>query len=169
MDDMAGKDVGIGKNEADGGRPVFHTVTDKVKGFVAASKIKSGICVVYSRHTTCAVIIDEDSFDKAYTGRTYLQQDLADVFEKIIPTCRKEGQYMHPGPELTVFAAEHGEDKPGTLNTDAHLRSSILGRSETIPIINGKLELGEFGHIYFVDFDQTRPRERTVIVQILGE
>ena len=150
-------------------RPAFHTVTEKVKEIAVQSKVKSGICVVYSRHTTCAVMIDEDSFDKAYTGLTYLQQDLADVFEKFIPQCRKEGQYMHPGPELTTFAAEHGEDKPGTLNTDAHLRSSIMGRSETIPITNGSLELGEFGHIYFVDFDHTRARERTVTVQIIGE
>ena len=151
-----------------GGRPTFHTVTDKVKELLAKAEAKNGICVVYSRHTTCAVIIEEDSFDLSYTGLTYLQQDLADVFERIIPTCRKEGQYMHPGPELTVFAAEHGEDKPGTLNTDAHLRSSILGRSESIPIKNGQLELGEFGHIYFIDFDHTRPRERTVTVQIMG-
>ena len=152
-----------------GMRPTFHTVTGRVKEIVARERIKSGICIVYSRHTTCAVIIDEDSFDKAYTGLTYLQQDLADILEKIIPTCRKEGQYMHPGPLLTVFSGEHGEDKPGTLNTDAHLRSSILGRSESIPIINGELELGEFGHIYFVDFDHTRPRERSVTVQIVGE
>ena len=152
-----------------GGRPTFHTVTDQVKDIVIRSGVKSGICVVYSRHTTCAVMIDEDSFDKAYTGLTYLQQDLADVFEKIIPICRKEGQYMHPGPKLTVYAAEHGEDKPGTLNTDAHLRSSIMGRSESIPVIDGDMELGEFGHIYFVDFDHTRARERQVSVQIIGE
>lgn len=152
-----------------GQRPTFHTITDRVKQIVADANLQSGICVVFSRHTTCAVMIDEDSFDKAYTGLTYLQQDLADVFEKIIPTCRKEGQYMHPGPELTVFAAEHGEDKPGTLNTDAHLRSSIMGRSETIPIVDGALELGEFGHIYFVDFDHTRARERQVTIHIIGE
>ena len=150
-------------------RPTFHTVTDRIKEIIAREQIKSGICVVYSRHTTCSVIIDEDSFDRAYTGLTYLQQDLTDVLENIIPQCRKEGQYMHPGPELTVFAATHGEDKPGTLNTDAHLRSSILGRSESIPIINGSLELGKFGHIYFIDFDHTSSRERTVIVQIIGE
>lgn len=152
-----------------GQRPTFHTITDAVKGIVKRSGIQSGICLVYSRHTTCAVMIDEDSFDKAYTGLTYLQQDLADIFERIIPTCRKEGQYMHPGPELTVFAAEHGEDKPGTLNTDAHLRSSIMGRSESIPIVAGELELGEFGHIYFVDFDHTRARQRQVSVQLIGE
>ena len=152
-----------------GSRPTFHTVTESVREIVEQEQIKNGICVVYSVHTTCAVIIDEDSFDRAYTGLTYLQQDLDDVLEKIIPTCRKEGQYMHPGPILTEFSAEHGEDKPGTLNTDAHLRSSILGRSESIPIIDGVVQLGEFGHIYFVDFDHTRPRERSVTVQIIGE
>ncbi len=154
--------------QSTGMRPTFHTVTDQVKDILAETGVQSGICVVFSRHTTCAVLIDEDSFDRAYSGLTYLQQDLTDVFEKIIPTCRKEGQYMHPGPELTVFAAKHGEDKPGTLNTDAHLRSSIVGRSESIPIIDGQLQLGDFGHIYFIDFDHTRPREREVIVQIVG-
>ncbi len=152
-----------------GMRPTFHTVTNEVKQILEKSQITSGMCIVYSRHTTCAVCIDEDSFDVAYTGLTYLQQDLADVMESIIPTCRREGQYMHPGPKLTVFSAEHGEDKPGTLNTDAHLRSSIMGRSEMIPVIDGKLELGEFGHVYFIDFDHTRARERTVIVQLFGQ
>ena len=152
-----------------GKRPTFHTVTDTVKEIITRSGVQSGICLVYSRHTTCAVMIEENSFDLAYTGLTYLQQDLTDVFEAIIPTCRKEGQYMHPGPELTVFSADHGEDKPGTLNTDAHLRSSIMGRSETIPIVDGGLDLGEFGHIYFVDFDHTRARERQVSVHIIGE
>ena len=76
---------------------------------------------------------------------------------------------MHPGPELTEFSRLHGEDKPETLNTDAHLRSVFLGRSETIILIDGKLDLGQFGHIYFVDFDQTRGRERKVQVQIIGE
>ena len=157
------------KLSSPGYKTTFHSVTDQVNEILTRAKIKSGICVVYSRHTTCTVIIDEDSIDRAYTGLTYLQQDLTDVFEKIIPTCRKEGQYMHPGPLATVFADENGEDKPGTLNTDGHLRSSIMGRSESIPVIDGKLELGNFGHIYFIDFDHTRPRERTVVVQIIGE
>jgi len=157
------------KVSSTGLRPSFHTVTEQIKEIVSRAEVRDGICVVFSRHTTCAVIIDEDSMDRAYTGLTYLQQDMTDILENIIPTCRKEGQYMHPGPELTVFSAEHGEDKPGTLNTDAHLRSSILGRSESIPIIGGSLELGEFGHIYFVDFDHTRARERSVTVQVIGE
>ncbi len=152
-----------------GMRPTFHMVTGQVQEIVNQSGIRNGICVVYSHHTTCSVITQECSFDKTYTGLEYLQQDLCDVMERMIPTCRKEGQYMHPGPELTEFSRLHGEDKPQTLNTDGHLRSVFLGRSETIVLIDGKLDLGSFGHIYFVDLDQTCGRERQVQVQIIGE
>ena len=155
--------------QSDGHHPTFHNITDKIKEIVREAGVKEGICTVYSHHTTCSVITQECSYDLAYNGLEFIQQDLVDILERLVPTCRKEGQYMHPGPILTEFSAQHGEDKPGTLNTDAHLRSSILGRSEAIPIINGSLELGEFGHIYFVDFDHTRPRERKVIVQIIGQ
>lgn len=150
-------------------RPTFHTVTGQVKEIVERSEIKNGICVVYSHHTTCSVMIQECSFDTTYTGLEYLQQDLWDVMEKIVPTCRVEGQYMHPGPKLTEFSREHGEEKPETLNTDGHLRSALLGRSETVVLFDGSLDMGSFGHIYFVDFDQTRARTRQVQVQIIGE
>ncbi|MCQ5142964.1 secondary thiamine-phosphate synthase enzyme YjbQ [Enterocloster bolteae] len=155
--------------KSSGMRPTFHMVTGQVQEIVNQSGIRNGICVVYSHHTTCSVITQECSFDKTYTGLEYLQQDLCDVMERMIPTCRKEGQYMHPGPELTEFSRLHGEDKPQTLNTDGHLRSVFLGRSETIVLIDGKLDLGSFGHIYFVDLDQTCGRERQVQVQIIGE
>lgn len=150
-------------------RVTFHTVTRQVKEILARSGIQNGICVVYSHHTTCAVITQEDAFDMAYTGLDYMQQDLVDIMENIIPTCRHEGHYMHPGPKATVFAAENGESKREALNTDAHLRSSIIGRSETIVVVDGQLDLGSFGHIQFIDFDQTHPRQRTVQVQIIGE
>lgn len=155
--------------KSSGMRPTFHMVTGQVQEIVNQSGIRNGICVVYSHHTTCSVITQECSFDKTYSGLEYLQQDLCDVMERMIPTCRKEGQYMHPGPELTEFSRLHGEDKPQTLNTDGHLRSVFLGRSETIVLIDGKLDLGSFGHIYFVDLDQTCGRERQVQVQIIGE
>ncbi len=150
-------------------RPGFHQITKQVKEILDRSKVKNGICVVYSHHTTCSVVTQECSFDTTYTGMEFLQQDLCDIFEKIIPTCKKEGQYMHPGPKLTEFSREHGEDKPETLNTDGHLRSMFMGRSETIIVIDGVLDLGNFGHIYFIDFDQTRGRKRQVQVQIIGE
>ena len=152
-----------------GMRPTFCQITAQVEKIVEECGVQAGICVVYSHHTTCSVVTQECSFDQTYTGLEYLQQDLCDIFEQIIPTCRKEGQYMHPGPKLTEFSKEHGEDKPETLNTDGHLRSMFMGRSETIVIVEGKLDLGKFGHIYFIDFDQTRGRKRQIQVQIIEE
>jgi thiamine phosphate synthase YjbQ (UPF0047 family) len=77
---------------------------------------------------------------------------------------------MHPGPKCAEYCAnELGEALPFTLNTDAHLRSCMLGRSESIPIVEGEVITGEFGRIYFVDFDSTRPRQRHVHVQVVGE
>ena len=147
----------------------FHNVTAQAKELVKKSGVKNGILVVYSHHTTCSVITQECAFDMSMTGLETLQQDLVEVFEQIIPTCRKEGMYLHPGPKALKFAEEHDEDARGCHNTDAHLRSSIIGRSETIVIDDGELDLGEFGFIYFIDFDTTRARQRTVQMMIIGE
>ena len=73
-----------------GHRPAFHTVTDGVRAALERSGVQNGICVVYSHHTTCSVLTQECSFDLAYNGLEYLQQDLVDVLEAIIPTCRRE-------------------------------------------------------------------------------
>ena len=149
--------------------PTFHKITDDVNAIVERSGVKNGICVVYSHHTTCSVMIQECSFDEAYNGLEFLQQDLVDILERLVPTCLKEGQYMHPGPEITAYANSIGESKLECLNTDAHLRSIFFGRSESIVIVDGKLDMGRFGHIYFADFDKTRIRDREVQVQIIGE
>ncbi len=147
----------------------FHNVTAEVKEIVKESGIKDGIVVVYSHHTTCSVITQECAFDMSMTGLETLQQDLVDVCEKMVPTCSREGIYLHPGPKALKFAEEHGEDARGCHNTDAHLISSIIGRSQTIVIDDGEADLGEFGYIYFIDFDKTRARKRTVDVMVIGE
>ena len=147
----------------------FHNVTEQAKIALANSKIKEGIVVVYSHHTTCSVITQEAAFDMSMTGLETLQQDLVEVMENIIPTQHKEGMYLHPGPKALKFAEEHDEDARGCHNTDAHLRSSIIGRSQTIVVEDGKMDLGDFGFIYFIDFDQTRARSRTVQIMVIGE
>jgi secondary thiamine-phosphate synthase enzyme len=149
-------------------RPTFHDVTDEVIKRVGTCGIKNGLVVVYSQHTSCSVFIQEQSDDVNYWGEQYLLQDLVNVLEKIIPTCRTEGQYLHPGPlHIEKATKERGEEAWWSLNTDAHLRSVLLGRSVAVPLIDGKMELGEFGHIYFADFDQIRARERIVRICIV--
>ena len=156
--------------KSDGLHPTFHDVTNQVKEIMASSNVKEGICTVYSHHTTCSVMIQECSHDRTFFNLEYLQQDLCNIMEKLVPTCRVENQYMHPGPKHIDFAMSVNEPGPWTsLNTDAHLRSVFFGRSETIAIEEGKLDLGEFGYVYFVDWDQIRDRKRVVQVVIIGE
>ena len=151
-------------------RPTFHNVTGKVRELSAETGISNGIVLVYSQHTTCSVLIQEQSDDVDYFGEQFLLQDMVQVLEKLIPRCITQGQYLHPGPKhIEIARAERGEEAWWSLNTDAHLRSVLLGRSVTIPIVEGRLELGEFGIIYFADFDQVRARTRTVRITVLGE
>ncbi len=150
-------------------RPTFHDVTAQVEQALARSGIRNGILLVFSQHTTCSVLIQEASDDVNYWGTELLMQDLVNTLEKLIPTCRTEGQYLHPGPKHIEAAAGRDELPSWSLNTDAHLRSVIMGRSQAIPVIDGAMVLGEFGRIYFADFDQVRARERNVRVQIVGE
>jgi secondary thiamine-phosphate synthase enzyme len=150
-------------------RPTFHDVTSEVEGALATSGIRNGILVVFSQHTTCSVLIQEASDDVDCWGTELLMQDLVTVLEGLVPTCRTEGQYRHPGPKHIVAAAGRDELPSWSLNTDAHLRSVILGRSQTVPVVDGAMILGDFGRIYFADFDQVRARERTIRVQVVGE
>lgn len=151
-------------------RPTFHDITDQVADMVGKSGIKDGSVLVYSQHTTCSVLIQEQSDDVTYHGTQLILQDLVNVLVGLVPTCLTEGQYLHPGPKhIEIAGRERNEEAFWSLNTDAHLRSVIMGRSETVPVVDGKMILGEFGRIYFADFDQVRARKRVVQIQIMGE
>lgn len=153
-----------------GRRVSFDDVTERVNEIVKKSEIKNGLVNVFSQHTSCSIFLQEDSEDVTYWNTPLVLQDMINVLEKMIPTCQYEGQYLHPGPIHTKNAMElRDEKKEWLLNTDGHLRSVLLGRSETIPLVDGEMTLGEFGRIYFSDMDQTRERERKVRIQIVGE
>ena len=90
------------------------------------------------------------------------------LMEKPVPTCRVENQYLHPGPKHIAFGDSVGEPGPWTsLNSDGHLRSCLFGRSETVVIENGEMDLGEFGYTYFIDWDRVRARKthRVVVIE----
>ncbi|MEA4945669.1 MAG: secondary thiamine-phosphate synthase enzyme YjbQ [Propionicimonas sp.] len=150
-------------------RPTFDDVTDRVTEIAAGCGLADGLVTVYSQHTTCAVLIQEQSDDVNYWGTQFILQDLVGGLATLFPSCATEGQYLHPGPEhIRIAQAERAEEPVWSLNTDAHLRSVMLGRSVAIPLQDGRLELGDFGRIYFADFDQVRARTRTVRVAIVG-
>lgn len=151
-------------------RPTFEDVTQQVRETIARSGVRNGQVLVFTGHTTCSIQIQEFSDGKSYLGNELIMQDLVTVLSKLVPTCESEHQYLHPcQAHVDTAAAERDELPAWCLNTDAHLRSVIMGRSVTIPIIDGAVQLGEFGCIYFGDWDQIRARERTVIVQVMGE
>jgi len=151
-------------------KPMFHDVMADAVAAVAAAGVSTGTLTVYSQHTTCSVLIQEESHDRTLDGIEHLLQDIVDRLEVLVPVCHHEGQYLHPGPKHLAHATGTlGEEGWWSLNTDAHIRSAIMGRSETIPVVEGRLELGEFGRIYFADFDALRARDRTVHLMVVGE
>lgn len=150
-------------------RPEFFDVTTQFEEFVAGTGVRDGLALAYSAHTSCCVVLQEESEDVTYYGTQLLLQDTLNVFAKIAPPARHEGQYLHPGPIHIRNAGELRDELPEWgLNTDGHIISSILGRSETVPLVDGALVLGEFGRVYFGDLDSVRARTRTVHFQVLG-
>lgn len=160
-----------------GKTPTFFDITDSVKKVIKDSRIQTGICVVISPHTTCSVFFEEFVHDYNQNGEEFLQTDLNNVLKKIIPDNIAEGQYNYPGEKhyQAVASWPNAEsylpdgDRSALFNCDAHLKSTILGSSETFEVDNGQLGVGKTGYVYFVDFDRTRPRERRCKIIVLGE
>ena len=113
-------------------------ITDLIQKTVRESKIKSGICSVYVPHTTAGVTINENADPS-------VRKDIIKELNKVIPF---DDNYSH----LEGNAA-------------AHIKSTLVGASETIMIDNGSLVLGTWQGIFFCEFDG--PRSRKVIVKII--
>ena len=119
-------------------------ITGRVREILDKSKIKEGVVVVFCKGSTAALTTIE--------YEPNLVKDFQEFLEKIIP----QGKGYHHG-------ATWGDD-----NGFSHLRASLIGPSLSLPVEKGKMILGTWQQIVFCDFDN-RPREREVIVKILGE
>jgi thiamine phosphate synthase YjbQ (UPF0047 family) len=91
---------------------MFHDVTAEADAAVSRSGVRMGTLTVYSKHTTCSVIIKEESHDRLFDGTEHLLQDMLDRLEAVVPTCRHEGQYLHPGPRHIHHAVEAWARRP---------------------------------------------------------
>lgn len=150
-------------------RQEFFDVTDEVAAFVTEAGVTEGVIVVSTQHTSCCVIIQEESEDVTYYGTQLILQDTLNALAKIAPPTRHEGQYLHPGPIHIENAAKLRDEHPSWgLNTDGHIISSVLGRSVTVPVRSGQAVLGEFGRVYLGDLDAVRERDRTVVITVMG-
>jgi secondary thiamine-phosphate synthase enzyme len=118
-------------------------LTDGVQDVVRESGVRHGTASVFVPGATAAVTAME--FEPGGV------HDLRETLERLVPT---EGDY------------EHNRLNHDT-NSHAHIRAAIVGPSETVPVHEGRLVTGTWQQVVLVDFDD-RPRERRVIVQVLG-
>jgi secondary thiamine-phosphate synthase enzyme len=118
----------------------FYEITSDIQGIVTASGIKSGICLIFVPHTTAAVTINEHADP--------------DVVEDIIAS-------------LDSIVPSHINYKHAEGNSPAHVKSSLIGTSQSVIVENGNLVLGTWQGIFFCEFDG--PRTRTIFVDVLAK
>ncbi|OLP18003.1 secondary thiamine-phosphate synthase enzyme [Leptolyngbya sp. 'hensonii'] len=127
----------------------IHNITPAIQDLITASSIQNGQALIFSRHTTTALTINENE--------ERLLEDLKVFLRKLAP---ETDRYLHNDLHLRVVPPDEPE------NAHAHLMAMLLSTSEVIPIINGKLALGTWQSILLCDLDG--PRQRTVLCQISG-
>lgn len=128
----------------------FYDLTPTLKEIVKTSSITNGQAIVFSRHTTTALAINE--------WEERLLEDLKQHLRRLAPPSAK---YLHNDLHLRDVPP----DEP--INAHSHLMSMMLSTSEVIPIVDRQLMLGTYQSVLLVDLDG--PRSRTVLVQICGE
>lgn len=132
----------------------FIDFTDDVRAAVVRSEITNGMALVYSPHTTCAVLINELELG--------FLDDFADLLEQLVPA---ERSYRHDDLSARTQNLEDPHEVP---NGHAHCGQALLGAtSQAIPIVDGELLLGHWQRVLFLELD--RARDRKVLIQVMGE
>ena len=124
-------------------RREFINITSQVEKCLEESGITEGLCLVNAMHITASVFINDDE--------SGLHQDFEVWLEKLAPE-KPYAQYRHNGFED---------------NADAHLKRTIMGREVVVAVTGGKLDLGPWEQIFYVEFDGKR--RKRVLVKIIGE
>lgn len=117
----------------------FLDLTDRVLEAVSKSGVKDGLVHVFAPHATGILILTENEQE--------LLNDLRRWLENVVPKSR---DYGHPS------------------NAHSHLRSVLLSPERTLPVVDGRVQLGTWQSLMFVETD-VYPRTRTVVVSVLGQ
>jgi secondary thiamine-phosphate synthase enzyme len=128
----------------------IYNITPQVLNLLQATSIKNGQVIVFSQHTTTALVINENE--------VRLLADIKVYLEKLVPA---SDQYLHNDLHLRDVPP----DEP--INAHSHLMAMMLSTSEVIPVVEGKLALGTWQSVLFVELDGARRRK--VFVQISGQ
>jgi secondary thiamine-phosphate synthase enzyme len=131
--------------------PQFVDITDNVNDVIDASRIADGIAVIFSRHTTAAIKINESEPE--------LIKDMCRFLEEIAPT---EREYHHNNFTVRTVHVESGE-RP---NAHSHCQHLVLSAGETIPVVNGRMQLGRWQRLFLIELDEGK--QRRVSVQVIG-
>ena len=123
-------------------REILVDITAEVEAVAARSGVLDGLVSVYAQGATCAVMIQENRDDS-------VQTDVLHLLRKLIP----KGILLHN--------AQDG-------NGDVHLNAGLVGPSETIPFIEGRLGLSRWQNIFFCEFDGPR-RDRRIVCTVLAD
>jgi secondary thiamine-phosphate synthase enzyme len=130
--------------------PQFIDITDKVREAMARAGLSNGFAVIFSKHTTAAIRINE--------AEPHLICDMAKMLESIAPASIDYAHNRHAHAFST-----NGESPNG----HSHCQQLLLGVSELVPIKNGELVFGQWQRIFLVELDHGRDRE--VVVHMIGE
>jgi len=123
-------------------RETLVDITAQVRAVVSAAGVRNGLVSVYAQGATAAIMIQEN-WDES------VQTDVVNLLRKLIPN----GVWLHD--------AQDG-------NGDAHLKSGLVGASQTIPLIDGELGLSRWQNIFFCEFDGPR-KDRRVVVTLIAD
>jgi secondary thiamine-phosphate synthase enzyme len=126
-------------------------ITERIRELISDSKIQNGFTNIFSKHTTLSIKINENE--------PLLIEDITAFMKNIVD---EEGNYHH---DIISLRTDCPSNEPK--NAKGHLRTLILESSQTIPIIDNKLELGKYQKVFAIE--TSGPRQRQILVQIIGE
>jgi len=118
-------------------------ITRDIASAICESAIRDGLALVFPLHTSSAVYLSDSDFS--------LTEDFADLLEKLVPCA---AHYRHDETDYKQNAA-------------GHLKAILSGHSVTLPVTDGKLDLGAYQTIYYFEFDGQRRKD--VLVKIIGQ
>ena len=123
----------------------LYEITDEVQSKIDNCGVRNGTVTVFVQHTSCSIVIMENADPTA-------QRDLEKFFDRLVPE----------GVDYFTHDAEGGDDMP------SHIRMVLTRTSETMPIMDGKMQLGTWQGIFLFEHRRA-PHRRKVLVTIMGE
>jgi secondary thiamine-phosphate synthase enzyme len=122
-----------------------YEITDEIQRKIEKSDVRNGIVTVFAQHTSCSLIVMENADRTA-------RQDLHEFFERLVPE----------DTDFFVHTAEGGDD------STSHIRMVLTGTSETVPIVNGKMQLGTWQGIFLFEHRRA-PHRRKISLMMIGD